>query len=61
MIYGYARVSTQKQSISRQLENIRRAAPGAIIIEESYTGTTTDRPAWNRLRQKLTAGDTVIF
>lgn len=61
MIYGYARVSTQKQSITRQLENIRRAAPGAIIIEESYTGTTTDRPAWNRLRQKLTAGDTVIF
>ena len=61
MIYGYARVSTQKQSISRQLENIRRAAPGAIIVEESYTGTTTDRPAWNRLRQKLAAGDTVIF
>ena len=61
MVYGYARVSTAKQSIQRQIDNIRREDPAAVIFTESYTGTTTDRPSWNRLRQKLTTGDTVIF
>lgn len=60
-IYGYARVSTMKQSIARQIDNIKRENPAAIIIEEAFTGTTTDRPAWNKLKKQLKAGDTVIF
>lgn len=60
-IYGYARVSTAKQKIERQIENIRSKAPEAVIIEETYTGTKMDRPKWNRLYKKLQAGDTVIF
>ena len=60
-IYGYARISTMKQNIERQIENIRRTNPAAVIITEAYTGTTTDRPAWNKLKKQLKPGDTIIF
>lgn len=60
-IWGYARVSTAKQKIDRQIDNISRAFPGAVILKESYTGTTTDRPVWNSLVKKLSEGDTVVF
>lgn len=60
-VYGYARVSTSKQKIERQIENIKARAPEAVIIEESFTGTKMDRPKWSRLYKKLQPGDTVIF
>lgn len=59
--YGYCRISTAKQKIDRQVENILRTAPDAVLFREEYTGTTTDRPTWNRLRAQLREGDTVIF
>ena len=59
--FGYARVSTVKQSIARQIDSIRKEFPDAVIITEEYTGTTTDRPAWNKLRKCLKSGDTVVF
>lgn len=60
-IFGYARISTVKQNIERQITNIKKAYPTATIITEEYTGTTTDRPAWNKLQKHLREGDTVIF
>lgn len=60
-IYGYARVSTPLQKISRQVDNIRKNYPEAVIIEESYTGTKMDRPAWNKMYKNLRDGDTVVF
>ena len=39
MIYGYARVSTPKQSIDRQVRNILKDYPTAVIIRDEYTGT----------------------
>lgn len=60
-IFGYARISTVKQSIARQIDNIRKEYPDAYIYTEKYTGTTTDRPEWNKLRKNLKAGDTVVF
>ncbi|MCR5092813.1 MAG: recombinase family protein [Lachnospiraceae bacterium] len=60
-VYGYARVSTMKQNIARQIDNIKRSFPDAVIITEEYTGTTIDRPAWNKLKKQLRNGDTVIF
>lgn len=61
MIYGYCRVSTKKQSIDRQIRNIKREYPGAIIVKESFTGTKLDRPEWTKLHAKLKQGDTVVF
>ena len=60
-VYGYARISTMKQNIQRQLDNIKSQYPDAILITEEYTGTTTDRPNLNKLIKNLKKGDTIIF
>lgn len=61
MIYGYCRISTKKQSIDRQIRNIKREFPTAIILTEAFTGTKLDRPEWNKLNKKLKYGDTIVF
>lgn len=61
MIYGYCRVSTAKQSIDRQIRNIKKECPDAIIVKESFTGTKLDRPEWTKLHAKLKQGDTIVF
>ena len=60
-VYGYARVSTAKQSITRQIDNIKAFDKNAIIMEEVFTGTEIDRPVWNRLMKIIKTGDTIIF
>lgn len=60
-IYGYARVSTTKQNIERQIRNISAAYPTAIIVEEIFTRTSFDRPKWNKLMKIVKAGDTIVF
>ena len=59
--YGYARISTAKQNIERQIRNITDAFPGATIFQEKYTGTKIDRPEWKKLYRKLQSGDTVVY
>lgn len=61
MIYGYARISTKKQSIERQIRNIKAECLEAVIVKEAFTGTKLDRPEWTKLYNKLKSGDTVIF
>lgn len=61
MIYGYARVSTTKQNIERQIRNIKAFDDSAIIVQDTYTGTKMDRPNYNNLKRKIKAGDTIIF
>lgn len=60
-VYGYARISTKKQSIERQIRNIKGIYPDAIVLKEAYTGTTTDRPEWNKLYKKIKTGDSIVF
>lgn len=60
-VFGYARVSTKKQSIERQIANIKKAYPEAVIISEAFTGTKMDRPAWTKLEKQLRSGDTLVF
>ena len=60
-VYGYARISTMKQSIQRQIDNIKALYPGAIIISEEYTGTKMNRPKWNDLYKNVKPGDTIVF
>ena len=59
--YGYTRKSTPKQSIDRQIRNIKASFPNAVIIQETYTGTKIDRKEWNKLYRAVKAGDTIIF
>ena len=60
--YGYCRISTQKQSIERQIRNIRSRYPKSIIYQEMYTGTKTDgRKKWEQLQKAVQPNDTIIF
>lgn len=63
MIYGYCRVSTKKQNITRQIENIKAEYPTAIITQEKYSGkkTAEERKKFNRLLKKVQTGDTIVF
>ena len=37
MRYGYCRISKEKQSIERQIRNIKTAFPEAVIVQEVFT------------------------
>ncbi len=52
-IYGYCRVSTPKQSIQRQIDNITAVYNDIEIIIETYTGKTLERPNWAKLKRKV--------
>lgn len=61
MVYGYARISRQQQSIDRQIRNIKNEYSDSIIVQEAYTGTKMDRPEWNKLYKKVASGDIIVF
>lgn len=60
-IYGYCRISTPNQNIERQERNILAVYPNAEIIKETYTGKTIARPKWQKLEERIGAGDTIVF
>jgi len=65
VIIGYARVSTRGQlkeghSIEVQTRNILDRYDDAKIRVEQYTGTTMDRPIFNKLIEDLKQGDTLV-
>ncbi len=60
--YGYARISTGKQNIERQIRNIKAACSNAIIVKETYTGTKFQgRKELEKLLGKIQKGDSIIF
>ena len=59
--YGYVRISTVKQSIERQIRNIKDQYPDAVIVTDEYTGTKLDRPGWTKLYKTVKSGDTIVF
>lgn len=60
-VYGYCRISTKKQSIERQIRNIKSVFSNAIIIQEAYSGTTLNRAEWNKLYKRVKEADTIVF
>ena len=60
-VFGYARISSNKQSIDRQIRNIKDIYPDAIMYQEAYTGTKIDRPEWSKLLDRVKEGDTIVF
>lgn len=61
-VYGYCRISTQKQSIERQIRNILHAYPDAKLYEEAYTGTKVQgRKELDKLLRTVKAGDVIVF
>ena len=63
MFYGYARVSTRGQVKGNSLAEQRQQLMDSgceEVIEEQYTGTTTERPQLDALITRLKDGDTLI-
>ena len=62
MVYGYARISTKKQSLERQIKNVKEAYPNAVIMEEVFTGTKVyGRKVFAKLLGVVKEGDTIVF
>lgn len=59
MVFGYARVSTQDQELARQIDALGRYGVDEIFTEK-MTGTKSNRPELNRLKDKVRTGDTVV-
>ena len=60
-VYGYCRVSTKKQNVERQIKNVLDSFPNAVIVTETYTGTTNNRPCFDKLIRNIKPGDTIVF
>ena len=65
MIYGYARVSTKGQardgnSLEAQTSILTEAGAEKIYYD-SYTGTTTDRPEFDKLKDILAPRDKLLI
>lgn len=62
MVYGYVRISTKKQSIDRQIRNILRVYPEALIVKEVYTGTKFQgRKEFDKILRLVQNSDTIVF
>ena len=64
MKYGYARVSTRGQathgnSLEEQVSRLKEEGC-ETIVEEQYTGTTTNRPKFSKMIDELKQGDTIV-
>lgn len=65
MIYGYARVSTKGQatdgnSLEAQEKEILSKYSDAMVYKETYTGTTTDRPVFKQVIERLQPNDMLV-
>jgi DNA invertase Pin-like site-specific DNA recombinase len=59
-IYGYARVSTEHQDYEIQREQLEKA--GAVkIFADKFTGSTAERPEFEKLQETLLDGDVVLI
>src|SRR3984893_5225674 len=59
MIYGYARVSTDGQSVAAQVATLRKHGAGKVFREVA-SGAKTDRAQLRRLLDQLDAGDVLM-
>lgn len=60
MIYGYARVSTEGQDLTYQLDKLRAAGCEKVFQEKRSGKNTSDRPQLGKLMKVLAQGDVVL-
>ncbi|MGL5753068.1 MAG: recombinase family protein [Paraclostridium sp.] len=59
MIIGYCRVSTKDQDLTRQIESLKVYGCDKIY-QDKATGKNFNRPEYNKLKQALRSGDTLV-
>ena len=60
MRFGYARVSTAEQNLDLQMDALRAAGCDEIVAEKQSGASIDNRPEFQRMRDKLRSGDTVV-
>ena len=60
MRYGYARVSSQTQDYSAQVDALKAAGCERIFSEKRSGKSAKDRPEFNKLMRTLVPGDTIV-
>lgn len=60
MVYGYARVSTRQQDLSRQLDLLERYECHKIYTEK-ISGIRANRPELNKLKKRVKENDKIII
>ena len=62
MKFGYARVSGLSQDLAQQKEQlVKKGVDEDNIYAEKFTGTTEQRPKWQKLNKQLRKDDEVVF
>lgn len=59
MIFGYARVSTKEQNLSRQIKELENFGCDRIY-QEKQTGKNFDRPVYKEMRSKMRFDDVLV-
>ncbi|MBP6894619.1 MAG: recombinase family protein [Pseudacidovorax sp.] len=60
MKVGYARVSTDEQSVELQLRALERAGCDVLYTDQGVSGAVFDRPGLARALRRLKPGDTLV-
>lgn len=60
MKYGYARVSTDDQTLDGQIDALEAAGCDEIFSDHGVSGASTDRPELSRLLETATDGDQIV-
>lgn len=59
-VIGYARVSTTAQDFAAQEDALQAAGCVRIYADHGVSGARASRPEWDRCRDNLRAGDTLV-
>ncbi|HFK1730023.1 recombinase family protein [Bacillus mobilis] len=59
LIFGYARVSSKTQNLSRQLQELKEYGCDRIY-EEKQSGKDFERPVYKEMRSKMRFGDVLV-
>lgn len=59
MIYGYARVSTNRQELEIQIKSLKETG-ATKIYQEKISGAKVDRKELSKLLKEIKAGDTLV-
>ncbi|SKB01334.1 recombinase family protein [Sporosarcina newyorkensis] len=60
MIFGYARVSSKNQNLSRQLQELQEYGCDRIY-QEKQSGKDFERPVYKEMRSKMRFGDVLVI
>ena len=61
-VFGYARVSSKEQNLTRQMEQLKQYVPEENILTDKASGKDIDRPSYQALKGALglRQGDTLL-